>query len=63
MPKYFTYKCDNCGAEKEIPRLLPTWFSCDNCVEGKMRREYKIGGIIFKGKGFYETDYKNRKEK
>lgn len=33
---------------------------CPTCPDGALRRKIGIGaGIIFKGSGFYQTDYKN----
>jgi len=37
--------------------------SCPNCKKRKARRQIGMGaGIIFKGSGFYETDYKKSPE-
>jgi putative FmdB family regulatory protein len=61
MPTY-DYICDHCKHEFEAfesikadPQTL-----CPECSEAKLRR--KIGGgaaIIFKGSGFYQTDYRS----
>ena len=64
MPTY-TYECKSCGLERDVfhgisarPRVR-----CDEC--GTMcRRLLGAGaGIIFKGSGFYETDYKTKSGK
>ncbi|MDD8018475.1 MAG: zinc ribbon domain-containing protein [Bacteroidota bacterium] len=61
MPTY-QYKCQNCGhtleelqSMKEEPLML-----CPNCKKPKLQRTIGTGGrTIFKGSGFYLTDYKN----
>lgn len=62
MPTY-SYRCDGCGHEfEEIQSFhAPTTMPCPAC--GKKQAKRVIGpcaGIIFKGTGFYETDYKNK---
>ncbi len=60
MPTY-TYECRKCEHEQDVfhginakPRV-----KCPECG-GACRRLIGMGaGIIFKGSGFYETDYKN----
>lgn len=61
MPTY-DYECDKCGNkfekfQKMTDELLKT---CPKC-KGKVHRLIGGGaGIIFKGSGFYETDYKKK---
>jgi putative FmdB family regulatory protein len=61
MPTY-EFKCPQCGKVKEELRLMSKRNDeklCD-CGE-KMDRLIGGGsGIIFKGTGFYETDYKRK---
>ena len=63
MPTY-QYECEACGHHFErmqsiIDKKLTTCPSCGK--EGQVHRLIGKGaGIIFKGTGFYETDYKNR---
>ncbi|MEM8883472.1 MAG: zinc ribbon domain-containing protein [Planctomycetota bacterium] len=60
MPTY-DYKCDACGHTfdafqkmKDAPLTV-----CPVCGDESLRRLIGSGaGIIFKGSGFYETDYK-----
>ena len=72
MP-FYTFKCRTCGLEKEELRntndfkepLCPT--CCYNPdVDGKyekMKRIFSnVGKPRFKGKGFYETDYKTKEK-
>ena len=64
MPTY-TYECKKCGHEMDLfhsmtaaPRV-----KCEECG-GSCRRLLGSGaGIIFKGSGFYETDYKTKSGK
>ena len=60
MPIY-EYQCKNCGhifddlqSIKETPLV-----TCPNCGKDTLARLIGTGaGIIFKGSGFYQTDYK-----
>lgn len=60
MPTY-DYKCAACGHRFEAFQSI-TAEALDKCPEcGKKRLERLIGagaGVIFKGSGFYQTDYK-----
>ena len=59
MPTY-DYRCEACKHEFSLFQSI-TADPCDKCPEcdGKVRRLIGAGaGIIFKGSGFYETDYK-----
>lgn len=65
MPTY-DYECNACGVEFEKFQAMSDKpiKKCPEC--GKMKVERLIGsgsGIIFKGSGFYETDYKRSGEK
>jgi putative FmdB family regulatory protein len=62
MPTY-EYKCDACGAEFE--RFQPITAApvkrCPECGKAKVRRLISTGGgMIFKGSGFYITDYRDK---
>ena len=60
MPTY-DYRCDACGHELELFHGMSEdpVTTCPDCGEEKLRRRIGSGaGIIFKGSGFYETDYK-----
>jgi putative FmdB family regulatory protein len=61
MPTY-QYKCDACGHEFEKFQSItaPSIRKCPKC--GKIRVKRLIGtgsGLIFKGGGFYTTDYRS----
>ncbi len=63
MPTY-QYECAACGHTFELFQSMTDkkLRKCPEC--GKMRLSRLIGSgssIIFKGSGFYETDYKNTK--
>ena len=64
MPTY-NYKCENCGQELERFQYITAKpiRKCPNCSKLRLKRLIGSGsGIIFKGSGFYHTDYvmKNR---
>jgi putative FmdB family regulatory protein len=58
MPIY-TYKCDKCGRTFDM-MVRPGENGRVNCIycNGEARRVFSPVGIIFKGSGFYSTDYK-----
>lgn len=60
MPTY-DYKCQNCGNAQEIfQRMSDDHINkCPSCGSSEFKRLIGRGsGPIFKGTGFYETDYK-----
>ncbi len=62
MPTY-EYECSACSHAFEILQSIadPKLKKCPKC--GKLKLDRLIGsgsGIIFKGSGFYETDYKKK---
>ena len=62
MPTY-DYKCQACGHDWELFQSMkdPHVKSCPKCKKRKAKRLLGLGaGIIFKGTGFYETDYKKK---
>jgi putative FmdB family regulatory protein len=62
MPTY-DYQCQACGHSWELFQSMndnPVK-SCPKCKKRKAKRLLGVGaGLIFKGTGFYETDYKNK---
>lgn len=61
MPTY-AYKCGECDHEFEIFQTITAkpMRKCPACRRLKLRRMIGSGaGIIFKGSGFYETDYRS----
>jgi putative FmdB family regulatory protein len=62
MPTY-EYKCDACGHafEKFQPITSDPVKKCPLCGKKKVRRLISAGGgLIFKGSGFYITDYRDK---
>ena len=62
MPTY-EYKCDACGAEFERFQSITAQpiKRCPECGKAKVRRLIGTGaGLIFKGSGFYITDYRDK---
>lgn len=61
MPTY-TYECVKCHTTRDVFHAISAnpEIRCDECG-GRCRRLLGSGGgIIFKGSGFYETDYKRK---
>lgn len=64
MPTY-EYKCSKCGYifEKFQSITAPPYKECPKC-RGSVKRLIGTGsGIIFKGSGFYTTDYRSQSYK
>ena len=61
MPTY-DYDCSACGETFEIFQSMsaPLVEACPNCGGKVQRRIYGGAGLIFKGTGFYLTDYKKQ---
>ncbi len=62
MPTY-DYVCDACGhAFEHLQSMTSSPLRvCPSCRKRKLRRLIGSGaGVIFKGGGFYETDYKRK---
>ena len=59
MPLY-DYECGHCGHVFELRQSFDAdpQGTCPRC-EGVSRRKFHAVPIIFKGSGFYTTDYKN----
>lgn len=63
MPTY-EYKCPQCGTEFEAVQKMTAkpGAKCPACG-GKAERQLSASGFVFKGSGFYITDYKRAGEK
>ncbi len=59
MPTY-TYECKKCGKVFDVFHSISATplVKCEDCGGGTKRMIGTGAGIIFKGSGFYETDYK-----
>jgi putative FmdB family regulatory protein len=63
MPTY-DFQCDACGHEFEKFQSMTAKpiRKCPECGKNKVRRLIGTGGgILFKGSGFYQTDYRSSK--
>lgn len=61
MPTY-DYECSACGHEFELFQSIsePVKRKCPECGKLKLRRLFGTGAaVVFKGSGFYETDYRS----
>lgn len=61
MPTY-DYECDACDHEFELFQSIsePVKRKCPKCGKLKLRRLFGTGAaVMFKGSGFYETDYRS----
>jgi len=65
MPTY-QYECASCGEKMEIMQAITDskLTRCPHCGQDALQRLIGAGsGIIFKGNGFFETDYKRQSAK
>ncbi|MBC8309628.1 MAG: zinc ribbon domain-containing protein [Phycisphaerales bacterium] len=65
MPTY-EYQCQNCGHEFELFQQMTESVKkkCPECEKLKLKRLIGAGSaVVFKGSGFYETDYRSNSYK
>src|SRR5215210_2205505 len=65
MPTY-DYECDACGHTFELFQSItePVQKKCPKCGKSKLRRLFGTGAaVVFKGSGFYQTDYRSESYK
>jgi putative FmdB family regulatory protein len=65
MPTY-DYECDACGHTFELFQSIkePLKKKCPECGKPKLRRLFGTGAaVVFKGSGFYQTDYRSESYK
>lgn len=65
MPTY-DYECQGCGHTLEIFQGIndPHARKCPECGKNRLKRQFGTGaGILFKGSGFYQTDYRSESYK
>lgn len=61
MPTY-DYECDECGHVFELFQAIsePVKRKCPSCGKLRLRRLFGTGAaVVFKGSGFYQTDYRS----
>jgi putative FmdB family regulatory protein len=61
VPTY-EYECDDCGHNFDAFQLIneKPFKKCPSCGRRKLRRVIGPGAaVIFKGSGFYQTDYRS----
>ncbi|GAA3697664.1 hypothetical protein GCM10022377_08200 [Zhihengliuella alba] len=56
MPTY-AYACKDCGHEFEVFQSFTddSLTACTSC-DGRLRKVFNVGGVVFKGSGFYRND-------
>tara|TARA_Y100000310_G_scaffold220083_1_gene221534 strand:- start:345 stop:539 length:195 start_codon:yes stop_codon:yes gene_type:complete len=62
MP-FYDYRCEACDEYSEFRQRMYEGHKrkCPKCSKFKLKRVPTAGaGVIFKGSGFYETDYKRK---
>lgn len=61
MPIY-GYECDNCGHHFEVMQKVTDerLTECPDCHKPTLRKRLYPVGVVFKGSGFYSTDYKGK---
>ena len=64
MPTY-TYACGKCGHSFDVFHAMSASpkVKCEECGAACKKQIGTGAGIIFKGSGFYETDFKEKKGK
>lgn len=65
MPTY-SYACGKCGHVFDVFHAMSAApkVKCEACGSAKCQKQLGTGaGFIFKGSGFYETDFKDKKGK
>lgn len=60
MPVY-VYRCEGCGAQFERRQSFSDapLTECDAC-HGLLRKVFQPATVIYRGSGFYSTDYRSR---
>ena len=62
MPKY-TFKCVKCESLHEVEGSIKGIIKAPVCCSKKAKRVYYPVGAVFKGSGFYQTDYRSESYK
>ncbi len=64
MPIY-EYRCESCGEHLEkLQKLSDSPLEiCPSCGKPELKKLISAAGFRLKGSGWYETDFKNKKQK
>ena len=59
MPIY-AYKCESCGAAKDVLQKIsdPVLTDCPACGKATFKKQLTAAGFQLKGSGWYQTDFK-----
>jgi len=59
MPIY-AYKCESCGAAKDVLQKIsdPVLTDCPACGQPSFRKQVTAAGFQLKGSGWYATDFR-----
>lgn len=59
MPIY-AYKCESCGAAKDVLQKIsdPALTDCPACGKSTFRKQVTAAGFQLKGNGWYATDFR-----
>lgn len=60
MPTY-QYYCSACEKSYDIFHSIkdPVKTDCPECKQATLQKQITSAGVVFKGTGFYQTDYNN----
>jgi putative FmdB family regulatory protein len=62
----YEFQCQDCGCKFEIVLpvdcLATANINCPNCHSEKIKKQFNLFGLIFRGQGFYKTDNRKGKE-
>ena len=64
MP-FYEYQCQACGEHVEVLQKIsePPLVVCPACEKPELKKQISAAGFRLKGGGWYETDFKNAKQK
>ena len=64
MPIY-TYRCEACGLQFDKYQTFAEdpLVRCPECKKKALKKVFQPVGIVFKGSGFYKTDYRSESYK
>ena len=61
MTPTYDYRCEKCGVFENFQSITSKPLKkCPNCKSTVKRLISGGAGVVFKGTGFYQTDYKNK---